>query len=260
MNQSEGIINAIRLKYLSDDEILWIANGSQQIINSLHAEEIQMQENTDACFYKIYFILKGIRSGLVEGVLASSADDFLHFLSNPSAEYRLPIHLNECGYALWQAIQYKRISNLSDGINAKLSLTGKGNEPVYHAEIESHNREALYDNQSDKLGIDFGVTRVPFNTEVLDPRIVTIAPGKTNELHKHAHETVFVFYKGSGYVKIDELKFPVKPGDMVFIPRWCMHQSVNESQEEMVFLAVADFGLTGTSFVGNYLKTARLKN
>jgi hypothetical protein len=34
---------------------------------------------------------------------------------------------------------------------------------------------------------------------------------------------------------------------------------VNESDGEMIFLAVADFGLTGKSFTGNYLKTARLK-
>jgi len=260
MNQAEGIIHAIRLKHLNDDELLWLSNGSKQIIHSLNQGEIHFPENTDACFYKIYFILKGIQSGLFEGVSASSADDFLNFLCSPIAEYRLPQQLNECGQALWEAIQNRRLQNISNGINSKISLTGKGEDPVYHAEMESPNREALYDNQSEKLGIDFGVTRVPFHTEVLDPRIVTIAPGKKNELHKHAHETVFIFYKGHGYVKIDELNFPVKPGDMVFIPRWCMHQSVNESDQEMVFLAVADFGLTGTSFVGNYLKTARLKN
>ena len=99
---------------------------------------------------------------------------------------------------------------------------------------------------------------LPFPLEILDPRIVKIPAGKSNELHKHAHETVFVFLKGAGHVKIDDLKIPIKEGDFVFIPRWCMHQSVNESSEQMVFLAIADFGLTGKSFVGNYLKTARL--
>jgi hypothetical protein len=38
-----------------------------------------------------------------------------------------------------------------------------------------------------------------------------------------------------------------------------MHQSQNTSNEEMMFLAVADFGFTGKAFIGNYLKTARLK-
>jgi mannose-6-phosphate isomerase-like protein (cupin superfamily) len=260
MNQAEGIIHAIRLKFLSEDELLWISNGSELIMNSLKEGELRFLENTDACFYKIYFILSNVRKGHLPEVPASSADDFLHFLCKPAAEYRLPEYLQECGTALWQALQYKRLKNISDDINSKVSLTGKGEDAIYHAEIESPHRESLYNNQSDKLGIDFGVTRIAFNTEVLDPRIVTIAPGKTNELHKHAHETVFVFFKGSGFVKIDDLKFPVKPGDIVFIPRWCMHQSVNESNEEMVFLAVADFGLTGTSFIGNYLKTARLKS
>ena len=44
--------------------------------------------------------------------------------------------------------------------------------------------------------------------------------------------------------KIDDLKILVQSCDFVFIPCWSMHQSVNESSEEMVFLAVADFGLT----------------
>jgi hypothetical protein len=34
---------------------------------------------------------------------------------------------------------------------------------------------------------------------------------------------------------------------------------MNTSNSEMIFLAVADFGITGKSFTGNYLKTARLK-
>jgi oxalate decarboxylase/phosphoglucose isomerase-like protein (cupin superfamily) len=60
-------------------------------------------------------------------------------------------------------------------------------------------------------------------------------------------------------VKVDHLSHPVGPGDFAFIPRWCIHQSINTGTEDLVFLAVADFGLTGKSFMGNYLKTARMK-
>ncbi len=47
---------------------------------------------------------------------------------------------------------------------------------------------------------------------------------------------------------IDDLKIPVQAGDFIFIPLWSMQQSINESPEEpeeMVFLALADFGLKG---------------
>ena len=98
-----------------------------------------------------------------------------------------------------------------------------------------------------------------FPLEVLDPRIVRVSPNKNNELHKHAHETVFVFFKGTGQVLIDDVTVPVQPGSIVYIPRWALHQSQNLSNEEMVFLAVADFGFTEKAFIGNYLKTARLK-
>lgn len=35
--------------------------------------------------------------------------------------------------------------------------------------------------------------------------------------------------------KIDDLKIPVQSGDFVLIPLWSIHQSVNESKEEMMF-------------------------
>ena len=117
----------------------------------------------------------------------------------------------------------------------------------------------LYENKVDELNIDFAVQILPFPLEVLDPRIVRVAPHKANELHRHAHETVFIFLEGKGKVIVDNFENPVKPGDFAFIPRWCNHQSVNTGDTELVFLAVADFGLTGKSFVGNYLKTARMK-
>ena len=59
---------------------------------------------------------------------------------------------------------------------------------------------------------------------------------------------------------VDDFENDVKIGDFALIPRWCNHQTVNNSNEELVFLAVADFGLTGKSFVGNYMKTARMKS
>jgi quercetin dioxygenase-like cupin family protein len=161
--------------------------------------------------------------------------------------------------AIWIDLQWNRTGMLNEKINARKSLTHSDSADDFISNVEDSRLEKIYNNQSDKLNIDFVVQRLPFPLEVLDPRIVTIPPHKTNELHKHAHETVFIFIAGSGHVKVDGLKIPVVPGDFVFIPRWCLHQSVNESNTDMVFLAVADFGITGKSFTGSYLKTARMK-
>jgi hypothetical protein len=161
--------------------------------------------------------------------------------------------------AIWIDLQWNRTGMLNEKINARKSLTNSDSANDFISNVEDSRLEKIYNNQSDKLNIDFVVQRLPFPLEVLDPRIVTIPPHKTNELHKHAHETVFIFIAGSGHVKVDGLKIPVVPGDFVFIPRWCLHQSVNESNTDMVFLAVADFGITGKSFTGSYLKTARMK-
>jgi mannose-6-phosphate isomerase-like protein (cupin superfamily) len=162
--------------------------------------------------------------------------------------------------AIWMEIQWRRTGMLNEKINARKTLTHSDLVEDFRSSLTDARLDGIYENQSDKLNIDFQVQRLPFPLEVLDPRIVRIPPGKTNELHKHAHETVFIFMQGSGHVKVDQVRIPVVPGDFVFIPRWCLHQSVNESESEMVFLAVADFGLTGKSFTGNYLKTARLKS
>lgn len=161
---------------------------------------------------------------------------------------------------LWGELQLGRIGPQLEKINEKASLSHSTKPEDYISSLDANDLESLYENKAGGQNIDFLVKKLPFPLEVLDPRIVRIPPGKTNELHRHAHETVFIYMQGNGYAKIDEVIVPVKPGDIVFIPRWCRHQSVNEGHEEMIFLAVADFGLTGKSFLGNYLKTARMKS
>ncbi len=259
MESSTWFVAALKQHQLSDAELAWIRQGVMAVQNALDQQTSGSLVGLDACFSHLYISVKTLSSRALQTDV-SAARAWLQFLAKPDDHFEPVEALLPSASAIWNSLQMLRVQGLIEAINARKSLTGLGENPEYHARIDQHNQSSLYENQSDKLGIDFQVTRLPFNTELLDPRIVRIAPGKTNELHKHAHETVFVFYRGSGYVRIDEHRFPVNPGDVVFIPRWCMHQSVNESSEDMVFLAVADFGLTGKSFVGNYLKTARQKS
>jgi oxalate decarboxylase/phosphoglucose isomerase-like protein (cupin superfamily) len=159
----------------------------------------------------------------------------------------------------FRELQWDRTGALMEKINAQVSLTRKEPPQILVSKLGDPNLQGLYHNQVEALDIDFSVSVLPFELEVLDPRIVTIKPGKANEMHRHAHETVFIFISGTGKVLVDEFENEVKPGDFALIPRWCNHQSVNTGTEDLVFLAVADFGLTGKSFMGNYMKTARMK-
>jgi len=94
---------------------------------------------------------------------------------------------------------------------------------------------------------------------VLDTRVLRVAPHRSNERHKHPHESVFYVIAGRGNVRVNQSSVDVGPGDMVFVPRWATHQSYNTGDEDLVILAVTDFGLTERAYVGDAVKTTRLR-
>ena len=153
---------------------------------------------------------------------------------------------------LFDAIQARRLRPLVQKIQARHALKGG------MLRADANQGTHLYANTNDRLDIDFEVTRLPFTAEVLDPRVVKIPPGKNNELHKHAHETLFYVLEGQGVVQVGDEKVEARAGDMVFVPRWAFHQSRNTGEGELRLLAITDYGLTGRAFVGDYAKTARL--
>lgn len=119
--------------------------------------------------------------------------------------------------------------------------------------------EGMYRNQNAKLGIDFEVSRLRFDgSEVLDARMVHLAPSACNERHRHAHESLFYVLEGAGVVHIGSQQVPVSQGDTVFVPRWIIHQTENTSAEPLVLLAITDFGFT-SAVLGNYDRRTRLK-
>jgi mannose-6-phosphate isomerase-like protein (cupin superfamily)/pyrroloquinoline quinone (PQQ) biosynthesis protein C len=117
----------------------------------------------------------------------------------------------------------------------------------------------LYSNTDVNKGIDFTVERLPFKAQVLDPRIVRIPVGNCNELHRHAHETLFHIMSGNAQVEIGDTRVQVKAGDTVFVPRWTMHRTSNIGTEELTYFAVTDFGLASKLAEGNYLEGHREK-
>ena len=159
---------------------------------------------------------------------------------------------------LYEAIRQRRVQSLLDRIQLREPLAPESLDPTHFQYGSSQRGIPLYSNTNERLNIDFAVDRVPFAADVLDPRLVRIPAGKYNEKHRHAHETVFYIIAGHGRVLINETAIAVAAGDLVFVPRWAMHQSQNLGETEMTILAVTDYGLTGNAYIGSYLKTARM--
>lgn len=119
----------------------------------------------------------------------------------------------------------------------------------------------LYHNHNPELAIDFRVWRLPLaGLQVMDPRLVRIAPGARNECHRHAHESLFVVLAGEGELRLGRQCVSLKAGDVASVPRWVVHQSRNTSAEhELLLLAITDFGLTSAA-LGDYDRQTRLKD
>lgn len=117
-----------------------------------------------------------------------------------------------------------------------------------------------YAHQEARLGIDFQVERLPFEAlQVMDPRVVTIAPGACNEKHRHAHESIFVVLSGHGEILIGQTTESLQTGQVAYVPRWLVHQTRNGSPDQpLVLLAITDFGLT-SAVLGDYDAKTRLK-
>jgi pyrroloquinoline quinone (PQQ) biosynthesis protein C/mannose-6-phosphate isomerase-like protein (cupin superfamily) len=160
---------------------------------------------------------------------------------------------------LYDQLIVRRLNPVLDNIQNRASLAAELPSKAELLHRMSDAGKPLYNNQNERLNIDFSVERVPFKTDVFDTRILRIAPHRNNELHKHPHESIFYVIKGEGKVHIDDAVLDMKPGDLVFVPRWAMHQSHNTTGEELLILALTDFTLTEQVFMGNHVGTTRLK-
>lgn len=152
---------------------------------------------------------------------------------------------------LYQAVRFQRMAVAFDRIQSRESLAQPA-EPAIAlypgvGEIDLEVRD-------DDRGIEFTVERYPGIYEALDPRVVRISPGKTNNLHKHAHETLFYIVTGVGRILIETTWVSVKAGDAVHAPRWVMHQTANTGDDELVMLAITDYFCTVQVYVGRYDK------
>lgn len=160
---------------------------------------------------------------------------------------------------LFAAVQARRVRRIVSHIQHGESLAPEEPEEAALVLRRGDRGAPLYANVNDRLGVEFSVERVPFKSDVLDARLLRVAPHRNNERHRHPHESIFHVIAGRGRVTVNQASFEVGPGDMVFIPRWATHQSQSTSDEGLLILALTDFGLTDRAFIGDHLRTTRLK-
>ncbi|MBX9865879.1 MAG: iron-containing redox enzyme family protein [Burkholderiales bacterium] len=142
---------------------------------------------------------------------------------------------------VYEQIKMRRFNALINHITYK---SEKMISPTSVAYNTSFNENILYVNEDKDTQLSFQVHRLPFFTDVLDPRLVTIPCGCHNEYHQHAHETVLLILHGDGEVIIEDQVIVVKANDIVHVPRWLQHQTQNKGKGDLQFFAVTDYGLT----------------
>lgn len=130
----------------------------------------------------------------------------------------------------------------------------------YASPAEKEAVPVHYEHVDPRLGIHFQVRKLPFELlQAMDARLLTIAPGGSNEKHRHAHESIFVVLQGEALLQVGGEEVFLGQGDVAYVPRWAVHQTRNRSQEEQLcLLAITDFGLT-SALLGDYEKLTRLK-
>lgn len=160
---------------------------------------------------------------------------------------------------LYEGVRAKRVQRLMERIQRGESLASPAPGPVDVRFRVGAPGLPLYANAEAARGIEFSVERAPFACEVLDPRVLRVVAGKSTERHRHPHESLLYVISGRGRVHVDQTSVEVEPGDLVFVPRWAIHQSHSTGDTELTILALTDFGLTDRAYVGNQLRGTRLK-
>jgi pyrroloquinoline quinone (PQQ) biosynthesis protein C/quercetin dioxygenase-like cupin family protein len=200
-------------------------------------------------FFHIHISCDDDHARTLENVMLSYAGDPSWFDACQAAMTRALDLRTEFFDGIFDAIQHRRLASIVARLHGHRSLLAGLPDAAIHHRLDTAT-EPLYANQVDKLNVEFTVERLPLSAEVLDPRIVRIPPGKFNEKHKHAHETLIHILEGTGQVLVDDRTLAVRPGDSVLVPRWALHQTQNLGASELRFLAVTDFKLSQRAYLG----------
>jgi len=165
----------------------------------------------------------------------------------PDAEYKRELHKGtlealDLRNAYYLELNEELQSSICESLF--LSIENKYPEPIGQMLSSLMDSEVLYRNEDKSKGIDFSVQRVDVGSSVIDPRVLTIPPNKTNEDHRHAHETIMLVLDGKGEITIEDESFEICSGDVAYVPRWLRHCTKNTGDKPLRIFAVTDFKLT----------------
>ncbi len=155
--------------------------------------------------------------------------------------------------AMTESLALRRVAGLASDVGRRERPLPSAADDARFLHRGGGEGDLLYRNSNEAAGIQFRVERLGFSPDVLDPRLVRVAAGRSNELHSHAHETVIHVLEGEAEVRIGETSFAVNPGDTVFVPRWAIHQATAREGSDLVYFAVTDYGFASRAHRGDYL-------
>ena len=73
----------------------------------------------------------------------------------------------------------------------------------------------------------------------LDATVQLLRQGASTRPHRHVHSTVYQVFRGEGETVVDGLRFRWRPGDILAIPPWALHEHRTPDQEAILF-AITD--------------------
>jgi pyrroloquinoline quinone (PQQ) biosynthesis protein C/mannose-6-phosphate isomerase-like protein (cupin superfamily) len=162
---------------------------------------------------------------------------------------------------IYEAVIQRRLDTTVDRIYAKRSLLDRAAAPgalLHRPGSYDPKVERCHESTPEKVNVEFNVDRINFGADIFDTKVLRIAPQKSNEKLKYAHESLFIVQRGQGRVHVDETVVDIHQGDVVFIPRWATHQTVNTGDTDLVIVALTDHGLTQRVFGNDPLLPQKL--
>jgi hypothetical protein len=186
---SQLFIKTVKAKRISPEEQEIIGVSLELISNALQNNSIPNANSIIGTAGILYIYALGSEKQKNEVL------EFINWFKNPESENNFSDDLLSIVSKFFGDLQLERVGDILERINNQKSLTIAEKSEDLVSSLTDTALQNLYQNKVDALNIDFTVAVLPFPMEVLDPRIVTVQPGKANEMHRHAHETVFIFLK-----------------------------------------------------------------
>jgi quercetin dioxygenase-like cupin family protein/pyrroloquinoline quinone (PQQ) biosynthesis protein C len=210
-------------------------------------------------FFRIHMECDDEHADTLERMMVSYADRPDWFETcHRSMDYALSLR-QRFFEQLYETIEVKRLHSMRERIQRGVSVVSEAPSASALRWRVGAPGLPLYTNADAQRGIDFSVERAPLATDVLDARLLRVPPGRSNEKHRHPHESLLYVIEGQGRVQVNQASVEVTPGDLVFVPRWATHQSHSTGDGDLTVLALTDFGLTEKAYVGNQVKSTRAK-